>query len=410
MRRFGKAGSFGAALLLACSLGASAQDATNWTATWGASPVFPVGREIGGSTVRQYVRLSVGGARVRVRFSNETGTSPLRIGAARIAKPGNAAGSVDAASSRPLLFGGETAVTVPAGAPMLSDPVDLPVEPLSTLAISLFVPRATGPSVTHPLGVQTAFVVSGDKVAETSLEGAETSLERFYVSGVEVANDVASPPPPAVVAFGDSITDGYGSTPNANRRWPDRLAERLAQRGTGRAVGVVNAGISGNRVLHDRPQDVFGPAALARLDRDALSRPGIRWLVVMEGINDIGHATQAGLSEQAVTAAEIIAGHKQIVARAKAKGVKVYGATLTPFEGTVFPGYFTPEGEEKRQAVNQWIRTGGAYDAVIDFDAALRDPANPTRVRPEFDEGDHLHPNDAGYKAMADAVDLALFD
>lgn len=397
-----------AILVLGLTSPSTAQEADRWTSSWGASPVFPVGQDVGGSTIRQYVRLSMGGSHVRVRFSNETGKTPLVIGAATLAKPGNAAGSVDGASIRPLTFGGIESVTVPPGAPMLSDPVDVPVDALSTLAISMFVPRATGPSVVHPDGVQTAFLVQGDKTGEAGLDGAKTLLTRFYLSGVEVAND--NIPPAAIVTFGDSITDGYHSTTDANRRWPDRLAERLAQRGAGKAVGVVNAGISGNRVLHDRPEDIFGPSALSRLDRDALSQSGAKWLVVMEGINDIGHSSQAGLTEQEVTAEQIIAGHKQIIARAKAKGLKVYGATLTPFEGTVFPGYFTPEGEAKRKAVNEWIRTGGAYDAVLDFDAVVRDPSNPSRMKAEYDEGDHLHPNDAGYKAMADSVDLALFD
>ncbi|GGE19453.1 hypothetical protein GCM10011390_43350 [Aureimonas endophytica] len=404
MAAFGKA-ALAAWMVLALAVPGGAQEAPRWTASWGASPVFPVGQEIGGSTIRQYLRLSAGGSRIRIRFTNETGTTPLVIGAAGIGRPGNAPASIDAGSVRPLTFGGATSATVPPGAPMLSDPVDLAAEPLSRLAVSIFVPRATGPSVVHPDGVDTAYLVQGDKVGETTLPDAKTSLQRFYLSGVEVANDNA---PPAIVAFGDSITDGYHSTVDAARRWPDRLAERLAA--SGGALGVVNAGISGNRVLHDRPEDMFGPSALARFDRDVLAQPGARWLIVMEGINDIGHSTQAGLAEQTVTADEIIAGHKQLIARAKAHGLKVYGATLTPFEGTVFPGYFTPEGEAKRQAVNEWIRKGGAYDAVLDFDATLRDPANPARMKADFDEGDHLHPNDAGYKAMADSIDLQLFD
>jgi lysophospholipase L1-like esterase len=213
-----------------------------------------------------------------------------------------------------------------------------------------------------------------------------------------------------VVTLGDSITDGYRSKADGNHRWPDRLAERLAARSNAAPVGVVNAGVSGNRILHDHPEELFGPSALARLDRDVLSTPGLRWVVLMEGINDIGHSTSARLPEQDVSADQIIAGMKQIIARVHAHGAKIYGATLTPYEGTVFHGYYQPEGEAKREAVNAWIRSGGAFDAVIDFDAAVRDPAHPTRIRPDYDVDDHLHPNDAGYRAMGDAVDLKLFD
>ena len=215
--------------------------------------------------------------------------------------------------------------------------------------------------------------------------------------------------PATVVTLGDSITDGYRSKVDGNHRWPDRLAERLAARPNSEAIGVVNAGVSGNRILHDHPEELFGPTALARLDRDVLSVPGVRWVVLMEGINDIGHSTSAGLPEQDVTADQIIAGMKQIVARVHEHGAKIYGATLTPYEGTVFHGYYQPEGEAKREAVNAWIRSPGSFDAVIDFDAAVRDPAHPTRIRPEYDVDDHLHPNDAGYRAMGDAVDLNLF-
>ncbi len=203
--------------------------------------------------------------------------------------------------------------------------------------------------------------------------------------------------------WGTRSPNGYYSKVDANHRWPDRLAERLAERSNAPPVGAVNAGVSGNRILHDHPEDLFGPNALARLDRDVLSTPGLRWVVLMEGINEIGHSTSAGLPEQAVTADQIIAGMKQIIARVHAHGAKIYGATLTPYEGTVFHGYYQPEGEAN------WIRKGD-FDAVIDFDAAVRDPDHPTRMRAEYDEGDHLYPNDAGYRAMGDAVDLKLFD
>jgi lysophospholipase L1-like esterase len=392
-----------AAVLLAGLAGpASAQD--SWIGSWGASPAFPVGPELNNATIRQLVRISAGGSQVRVRFTNETGTQPVVIGAATIARPGNAPGSIDPASSKPLTFGGATSITVPPGAPAISDPIDLAVSPLDSLSISLFVSRWTGPSVVHPLGVQTAWVsIAGDSTTAPTLPDATESTMRFLLSRVEVAAEGGT-----VVTLGDSITDGYGSGTDANRRWPDILAERLAKAG-GPAVGVVNSGISGNRILHDLPEQMFGPSALSRFDRDVLSVPGVRWVVIMEGINDIGHSGSAGLTEQAVSAEEIIGGLRQLVARAHGAGLKAYCATLTPYEGTVFANYYSPEGETKRQAVNQWIRTGKGCDAVIDFDSVVRDQAQPSKLKAEFDVGDRLHPNAAGYEAMANSVDLGLF-
>ena len=378
-------------------------------ASWGASVVFPIGQEINYRTLRQFVRLSAGGKRVRVRFSNETGLFPLIIGAAHVAQPAaNAvAGAIDPASDHTLAFGGAPGVTVAPGAAVLSDPVDMDLGPLSTLAVSLFVLRWTGPSVVHFDAVATTYMSGdGDFTAAASIPSPKTSTSRYFLDEVDVE---AAGQPAAVVTLGDSITDGYHSQVDANHRWPDRLAERLAARPNAAPVGVVNAGVSGNRILHDHPEELFGPNALARLDRDVLSVPGLHWVVLMEGINDIGHPASAGLAEQDVTADQIIAGMKQIIARVHAHGAKIYGATLTPYEGTVFHGYYQPEGEAKRQAVNSWIR-GGGFDAVIDFDAAVRDPDRPTRIRAEFDAGDHLHPNDAGYRAMGDAIDLKLFE
>jgi len=262
--------------------------------------------------------------------------------------------------------------------------------------------------VIHLDGVATTYISEGDATAAATLPSPHTSTSRFFIDEIDVE---AAGQPGAVVALGDSITDGYHSKVDANHRWPDRLAERLAERSGAAPVGVVNAGVSGNRILHDHPEDLFGPNALARLDRDVLSTPGLKWVVLMEGINDIGHSTSAELPEQDVTANRIIAGMKQIIARVHAHGAKtyIYGATLTPYEDTVFHGYYQPEGEAKRQAVNEWIRHGD-FDAVIDFDAAVRDPNYPTRIRADYEVGDHLHPNDAGYKAMGDAVDLKLFE
>ena len=383
--------------------------ADGWIGSWGASDVFPVGSDVNYQTLRQFVRLSAGGKRVRVRFSNATGQYQLVVGAAHLAKPAaeGAPGAIDPETDHALSFGGAAAVTVAPGAEVVSDPVDIDLPPLSTLAISTFVPRWTGPAVIHLDGVATTYISNDvDSTAAAALPSPHTSTSRFFVDEVDVEGAGQAG---TVVTLGDSITDGYRSQVDANHRWPDRLAERLAARSGAAPVGVVNAGVSGNRILHDHPEDLFGPSALARLDRDVLSTPGLRWVVLMEGINDIGHSTAAGLPEQDVTAEQIIAGMKQIVARVHAHGAKIYGATLTPYEGTVFHGYYQPEGEAKREAVNAWIRHGD-FDAVIDFDAAVRDPDHPTRIRADYDVGDHLHPNDAGYRAMGDAVDLKLFD
>ena len=402
---------FAAAAAVVLLAGAApAARADGWIASWGASDVFPVGQEINYQTLRQVVRLSAGGSHVRVRFSNETGLYPLVIGAAHIAKPAADApiGAIDPATDHALTFGGLGGITIPPGAAALSDPVDMEVAPLSKLAISLFVPRWTGPSVIHFDGVATTEISGdGDYTSATAIPSGKTSTSRYFIDEVDVE---AAGHPAVVVALGDSITDGYRSEVDANHRWPDRLAERLAARPNAEPVGVLNAGISGNRILHDHPEDMFGPSALARLDRDVLAVPGVRWVVLMEGINDIGHSTSADLPEQDVSANEIIAGMKQIIARVHDRGLKIYGATLTPYEGTVFHGYYQPAGEAKREAVNAWIRHAGYFDGVIDFDAVVRDPDHPTRIRHDYDVGDHLHPNDAGYRAMGDAVDLKLFE
>jgi lysophospholipase L1-like esterase len=395
-----------AALLMVLS---PAAQADGWIGSWGASDVFPVGPDVNFQTLRQFVRLSAGGKQLRVRFSNATGHYPLVIGAAHIAKPAadSAPGAIDPAADRTLTFGGGSSVTVPPGAEVISDPVEMELPALSTVAISLFVPRWTGPAVIHLDGVATTYISDdGDFTAAPTMPSPHTSTSRFFLDEVDVE---AAGQAGALVTLGDSITDGYRSKVDANHRWPDRLAERLAARPNAAPVGVVNAGVSGNRILHDHPEDLFGPNALARLDRDVLSTPGLKWVVLMEGINDIGHSTAGGLPEQEVSADQIIAGMKQIIARVHDHGAKIYGATLTPYEGTVFHGYYQPEGEAKREKVNNWIRKGD-FDAVIDFDAAVRDPDHPTRIRPEYDVGDHLHPNDAGYRAMGDAVDLKLFE
>ena len=353
---------------------------------------------VNNQTLRQIVRTSIGGSKVRIVLSNAFGTAPVEIGGASLALRDKDS-SIQPATSKPLLFGGSASAAILAGATLVSDPVDLRVAPLTDLAIDLFVPGDLGvgpsPVTTHNGASQTNYVSeTGNHVGEATMTAALRPGAWFLIGRVEV---VAPRDTLAVVTFGDSITDGARSTSDTNARWPDVLARRLAAR-KGPAVAVLNAGISGNRVLGDGA----GISALARFDKDVLMQTGVTHVVVMEGINDIGLAR----NNPTPSAADLIAGHKQLIARAHARGLKIVGATLTPYEGAA---YFSPEGEAKRQALNEWIRTSGAYDGVIDMDKVTRDPAAPTRFLPAYDSGDHLHPGDVGYKAMGDAVDLALF-
>jgi lysophospholipase L1-like esterase len=353
---------------------------------------------VNNQTLRQIVHTSIGGSRVRVVLSNAFGTAPIQIGAASVALRDKES-AIQAATSKTLLFGGGPTATILAGATLVSDPVEMTLAPLSDLAIDLFVPGDLGvspsPVTTHNAAWQTNYISEpGNHVGTATMTAALRPGAWFLIARVEVtapANTLA------VVAFGDSITDGSRSTADMNTRWPDVLAQRLAAR-KGAGVAVLNAGIGGNRVLGDGA----GVSALARFDKDVLMQTGVTHVVVMEGINDIGIAR----SNPSPSAADLIAGHKQLIERARARGLKIIGATLTPYEGAA---YFTPEGEAKRQALNEWIRTSGAYDGVIDFDKATRDPAAPSKFLPAYDSGDRLHPGDAGYKAMGDAVDLALF-
>jgi lysophospholipase L1-like esterase len=335
---------------------------------------------------------------VRVVLSNAFGSAPVASGGASVALRDKDA-SIVAASSKKLTFSGAPTASILAGATLVSDPVDLTLAPLSDLAIDLFVPGDLGispsPVTTHNGASQTNYISEvGNHAGEATMTAALRPGAWFLIARVEVtapANTIG------LVTFGDSITDGARSTTDTNNRWPDVLARRLAARKSP-GVAILNAGISGNRVLGDGA----GISALARFDKDVLLQTGATHVIVLEGINDIGQAR----SNPSPSAADLIAAHKQLIARAHAQGLKIYGGTLTAFEGAA---YFSPEGEAKRQALNDWIRTSGAYDAVIDFDKATRDPAAPTKFLPAYDSGDHLHPNDAGYTAMGNLVDLALF-
>lgn len=394
--------------LLAHAQNAARAQRDSWAASWAAAPAFAVGPELAYQTIRQTVRLSVGGNRIRVRFTNENSVNSLIIGAAHLAMPGESPGSIDPATDHRLTFNGQGGISVPAGAPIYSDPVYLDVAALSSMTISIFVPRYTGPSTVHPDGNATTIISGeGDFTDASVIPEPTASTARIFLSEVDVAS--ATKPMASIVTVGDSITDGALSTIDSNHRWPDRLAERLIRSPQFAHIGIANAGISGNRILHDLPESAYGPSLLARLDRDVLSVPGLKWVVLLEGVNDIGHSTAAHLPEQEASAQDIIAGMRQIIERVEARGAKIIGATLTPFEATRYLGFYSSDGEAKRQAVNQWIRTSNSFDAVVDFDAALRDPAHPSRLRAEFDSGDHIHPNDAGYQKMADAINLSLF-
>ncbi len=400
---------------LAAAVTAAPAQAAGWVATWGAAPVppgpamgpVPATPSFANQTLRQIVRISAGGERLRIRFTNEYGTHPLHIGAARIVRL-DGHGAPESGTERTVRFGGQTSAVIPAESPLLSDPVDLPVAPLSSLSISLYLPQDTGPCTCHPAAMQTGFVAGpGDFTAGSS--PSQTTLRmRAFISGIEVES---ARPEKAIVAFGDSITDGVGSSMDQNRRWPDRLAERIAASRHG--WGVVNMGISGNRVLDDGA----GQSALARFDRDVLSVSGAAYVIVFEGVNDLGMSfghPQGPFAErfkalrpaEPATAQAVIEGYRQLIARAHAKGLKIFGATIAPYEGA---SYYSAEGERQRQAINDWIRTSNTFDGVLDFDAVLRDPAQPSRMKTELQAGDHLHGSDAGYEAIARSIDLARF-
>ena len=403
-------------LLVSSALPAQTAKTDHWVATWGtaqllvrpqpAAPPTPTAppkqppagaRGFANRTVRMVVRASIGGQRLRVKLSNAFGSGQVVIGAAHIALRSKDSETV-AGSDRTLTFDGKPGCRLGPGVVLLSDPVDLKVAPLASLAVSLFFPGETGPPTTHSTGLHTTYISQeGDFTAQPAIADSTTTQSYYWLAGV----DVLAPAGAALlVTFGDSITDGTASTPNADSNWPSLLAARLAGNKKTALIGVANMGIGGNRVLYDGT----GASALARLDRDVLSQAGVKWMMLLEGINDIGRVGTG--TPEAPTAEELIAAYRQIIERAHTHGIKVIGCTLTPYEGA---GYSRGPGEAVREEVNKFIRGGGAFDAFVDFEAATRDPANPNRFRADFDPGDHLHPNDKGYQAMADAVDLAIF-
>ncbi|HEX6594185.1 MAG TPA: SGNH/GDSL hydrolase family protein [Bacillota bacterium] len=376
-----------------------------WMGSWTASPQQPY--EEGPSqegfaneTIRLIVHPHLQGKAVRLKFSNQFGTKPLKIGKVTVAKSTTGA-SIEEDTLHEVRFNGKDKKTIPPGAVAVSDPVSLPLDYEEDLAVSMYFPKQTGPATWHRLSRQTSYVsAAGDYTSEASADAFPTKVDAwFYLSAVDV---YAEPSVKGAIAIlGDSITDGHSSTVNANHRWPDFLADRLQQQGKGNRYSVLNAGISGNKILRDSP--VYGPSALARLNEDVLRQTGVTHVILLEGLNDIGHVPHT------LDADEIIAGMKQIADEVRAKDVKIFAGTLTPFKGATIRNYYTEEGERTRQQVNEWIRTSGYFDGVIDFDEVLRDPNNPLYLHEDYDSGDHLHPNDAGYKAMAEAVDLSMF-
>lgn len=384
--------------------------AAHWVATWGAAPSPQSTAEamqkahlvFEQETVREIIHTSLGGDEVRVRFSNVMGREALKLADAHVGV--SAGGSaVQAGTDRALTFGGLGTISVPMGAVVVSDPVKLAVPERGDLAISLYLEKATGAGI-HYAAMAHSFVAKGDVAgAAVFPETAEKILPWAFLAGVDVTAKAGIG---ALVTFGDSITDGAHSTLDANKRWPDDLARRL---GNHPKVAVVNAAIGGNRVLHDFAggRAVFGISGLARFDRDVLAVPGVKEIIVLEGINDLGHPGAGAPLDQTVSAEDLIQAYRQLIARAHEAGLRIIGATMCPFEGAK-GGYYTPEKDAVREKINAWIRTGGEWDGVIDFDKATRDPSHPGRFLPAFDSGDHLHPNDAGYQAMAESVDLSL--
>jgi lysophospholipase L1-like esterase len=395
------------AALLAASLLTVPLHAAEWINTWAASPLpnaatpgpGPAPLSLNNQTVRQVLHLSAGGQQLRIRLSNEYGTKPLRIGAATVSRV-KADGSLDASSTRTLRFGGEADALIPIAAPLLSDPVDLPVAALSDISVSVWFPEDTGPCTCHQVGSQDGFISEPGNFTQEVFTAARTIQSRAFVTGVDV--QVARGK--TIVVLGDSISDGVGSSRNLNRRWPDVLARRLNSTRGGPAWGISNQGISGNRVL----EDGAGQSALARFDRDVLAVSGAAYVIVFEGVNDLGISFGAARAKplNLATAEAMIAGYRQLISRAHARGLKIIGATIAPYEGA---SYWSAQGEAERQTINNWMLNGKEFDGVLDFAASFADPAQPSRMADSKHIGDHLHGNDAGYEAVGNSIDLKLF-
>jgi lysophospholipase L1-like esterase len=405
-----------ACLLAGSAFALSAAPAqAKWVASWTAAPHAPLGTEgpfaaasYDNVTLSQILRLSEGGTKLRVRLSNRYGPGPLEIGAARVVRIDDAGNEVPG-TSRTLTFGGEAGAVIPRGAPFVSDAVDLDAPDLARMKVELYLPKPTGPCTCHLTGQDELAVSPPGNFVGKPFEPAAKAQFRAFLAGIDVDSPDALG---TIVAYGDSITDGVGSTPGANHRWPDILANRLQE--AGKEWAVANQAISGNRVLSPG----MGEAALARFDEDVLSLPGVKYIIVFEGVNDIGNrfGPQRGgpgggaggltLDQPQITAEQMIAGFKQIVARAHEKGIKVIASPIGPYKGA---SYWSEEGEAARQKINTWIVDSGTFDGVLRFDTAFADPADPRQMREDYQMGDHLHGSDAGYKAVGDSIDLSLF-
>lgn len=383
----------------------------HWVGSWAASQQLPEPQnslapdDLHDVTLRQIVHLSIGGSELRVHLSNAFGTTPLEISSVHIALPVSATSDkIDPATDKALTFAGEPSVTIPAGADYISDPVDFPAPALSNLAITLYLTLPPAQQTGHPGSRATSYLVHGDLVSASVLPNAKAVDHWYWISGVDVA---ATPQAAAIVTLGDSITDGHASITNGNDRWPDVLAHRLQANPSTQPLSVLNQGIGGNRLLLDG----LGPNALARFDRDVLAQTGVHYLILLEGVNDLGTLTRTAdvpRSEHDALVHRILSAYAQIIARAHAHGIQVIGATILPYTGSDYyhPG---PASEADRETINQWIRTAGHFDAVIDFDTIMRDPRHPDRLLPAYDSGDHLHPSPAGYQVMGNAIPFSLF-
>lgn len=401
-----------ASLLAASALALAAPAQAEWVASWTASPHAPLGTEgwlaaasYENVTVSQILRITEGGGKVRVRFSNRYGPAPLEIGAARIVQIDDQNREV-AGTSRMLTFGGEPGAVIPRGAPFVSDEVAVDLPDLARLKVEILLPTATGPCTCHLTGVDELAVSPPGNFVGKPFEPVSKAQHRAFLSAVEVDSPDALG---TIVTYGDSITDGVGATPGANRRWPDVLADRL--QAAGKEWAVANAGISGNRVLSPG----MGESALARFDEDVLSLPNVRYMIVFVGVNDIGNRFGpprdgppfANMDQPPITVEQMIAGYKQLIARAHAKGIRVVGSPIGPYKGA---GYWSEEGEAARQAINAWILGGSAFDAVVRLDTAFADPADPAKMREGYHMGDFLHGSDTGLKAVGESIDLGLFE
>lgn len=374
-----------------------------WVSTWATAPMLPddsrpsSNRMLSGVTLRQIAHISVGGAQVRIRFTNEFGLDPLTISDAHVALSAGGS-SIQPGSDHVITFGGAGTVNVPPGGAIFSDPVAFQVAPLADVAVTAYLPPQIMRAETfHYYADRDNFIAMGDVANAPDLPQSTTISNWFFFDGIDVT---AAPDSYSIVTLGDSITDGWTSTRNANRRWPDFLASRLQADAGHENVGVLNVGIGGNRVLNEG----YGPSAISRIDRDVLAQNGVRYVIVLEGINDISTVGHSPTPADNITAEQLEWGFRQIVDAAHQHGIKVIGSTVMPY------GHDGSENDEQmREAVNNWIRTSGTFDGIVDFDSITRDPAKPTRLNPDFDSGDHVHPNDAGYKAMGSGIDLSLF-